>query len=348
MTERKRFKRRVRSRAAQTGESYMVARRLLEHRSGLERTLSETNTITDQLHGFSLELPAGWKRVDPSVTASHWQVAAFDGSEEHAHRYAALLILPTGDRSLDEIVNSAVSTYTKSRVEGLDVHEATLAGLDARRVVGHMDTRGTTIHVIEHIAVDDDRVLRLAVRTNDLERDQQHADQIAKSFRTLPPAAPLPTPGASPPRTDRALRTVRLAARIANELNAGPPTTAHLVWGLAADEGGVAAVALRQAGIDADRVRAALGDPLPEPAPSASEVSDDLAHLVGTVAPSIAVGLGHYYVGTEHLLLAVVGHDCPGQALLTSLGVQPAALRAAVATILTSMLEERITTPPGG
>ena len=348
MTERKRFKRRVRSRAAKTGESYMVARRLLEHRSGQEHTLSETNTITDQLHGFSLDLPAGWKRVDPSVTASHWQVAAFDGSGEHAHRYAALLILPTRGRSLDEVATSAVSAYTKSRVEGLEVHEAKLAGLDARRVVGHMDTRGTTIHVIEHIAIDDDRVLRLAVRTNDMERDQQDAAQIAKSFRAFPPAAPLSSPGGSPPRTDRALRTIRLAASIANELNAGPPTTAHLVWGLAADEDGVAAVALRDVGMDADRIRTALGDPLPEPAPSSSEVSDDLAHVVGTVAPSVAVGLGHYYVGTEHLLLAVLGHDCPGQALLTSLGVQPPALRASVATILTSMLEERITSPPAG
>src|SRR5688500_16995894 len=125
MTARKRFKRRVRARAAKTGESYMVARRLLEHRCGLEQALSESNTITDQLHGFALDLPEGWNRVDPSVTASHWQVAAFDGSEEHAHRYAALLILPTGGRSLDEIATSAVSTYEKNRVEGLEVREAT-------------------------------------------------------------------------------------------------------------------------------------------------------------------------------------------------------------------------------
>ena len=310
--------------------------------------LSETNTVTDQIHGFSVDLPTGWKQVDPSVTASHWQVAAFDGSEEKAHRFAALLILPTQGRSLDEIAANAVATYTKSNVEGLDVQAATLAGLEARRVVGHIDTRGTTIHVIEHIAVDDDRVVRLAVRTNDLDRDGPTAAAIAESFRTFPPALPIKGPGADPPRTDRALRTVRLAARIANELNAGPPTTAHLVWGLAADEDGVAAVALREVGVDADRVRTALGDPLTDPAPSHAEVSDDLAHILGKVAPFIATGLGHYYVGTEHLLLAVLHHECPGRVLLASLGIDSAVLRASVSGILTTMLEGRITTPPGG
>ena len=54
--------------------------------------------------------------------------------------------------------------------------------------------------------------------------------------------------------------------------------------------------------------------------------ADDLARFVRTVVPSIAVGLRDDDVGTEHPLLTVLAHDCPGQALLTSHDVHPTAL----------------------
>src|SRR5205823_14550059 len=63
MTARKRFKRRVRARAAKTGESYAVARRHLDHRPGQEPNVPEFRTVTNTLHGFAVDLPEGWREV---------------------------------------------------------------------------------------------------------------------------------------------------------------------------------------------------------------------------------------------------------------------------------------------
>ena len=342
MTARRQFKRRVRARAEKTGEPYMVARRQLEHRSGQERPMPETTSITDDRNGFSITLPEGWRQVEPHVTASHWQVATFDGREEGAHRYAALLVLPANDKSIEEIVANAAATYTKSGVADVTVEEVSFAERPGRRIEGSLDTRGTTIRVVEHIVVEGDRVYRLAVRSDDIARDRADLDTLVTTFRLRPPTAALKTPGSGAPLTDRALRVVRIADRLAAELGHDAPTGAHLLYGLAAESDGVAGVVVSQAGITASQIRDAVAAVAPSETP-AMPPSHKLEHIARRVAPTLATELGHYFVGTEHLLLAVLRDDNDGRALLLTLGLDPAVARAAIASILTASLEERIT-----
>ena len=56
------------------------------------------------------------------------------------------------------------------------------------------------------------------------------------------------------------------------------------------------------------------------------------------LAEGVARGLEHDYVGTEHLLLALVEHEAGVPGVLTGLGVTKAATGAAVSTLLGGLL----------
>lgn len=337
MTARKRFKQRVRARAAKTGEPYTVARRHLEVRPDKEPTMPETMTITNTLHGFALQLPEGWREVPPDITASHWQVATF--RDEAGRLTAGLLLTPAQGRSIADIAEEIRSGYEANGVEGLDSRTIPLAGHKAYRLEG----RGGGFCVVEYILVADDRTYRLALRTDDLEADRATLDQIATSLRLIGATGPMPDALQRPALTDRARKVLRIAASEARSVHSAAPTTAHLFFAMVAEEEGVAAVVLRGQGLELDRVREALADAPSDGNGERVGATDDLTELVREHAPTLARQLGNYYVGTEHLLLAVLRTDNPGSVLARRLGVDSEAVRRAVAELLTANLNDRIT-----
>lgn len=96
--------------------------------------------------------------------------------------------------------------------------------------------------------------------------------------------------------------------------------TDHLVLGLLSEPDAIAARVLADLGADAERVRGAVSLPAGvEGAPSLVPY-DEPAKKVLELTFREAPRLGHDYVGTEHLLLALLEHEA-GEGPLSSLGV---------------------------
>lgn len=341
MTARKRFKQRVRARAAKTGESYAVARRQLDHRPGQEPKVPEFRNVTNTLHGFAIDLPEGWREVPPEALATHWQVASFEAGDGSGAG-AAVLASPSGDQPAAVI---AAATRAAYEAQGMDTSGGPerFADGDGYRLEGRRATATGELTLIDYIVVSADRAYRLVLTTSDIDRDRATFAEIAASFKIIEATAPLPDASPPPALTDRARKVVVLAAGAASELHVSTPTTAHLFYGLVAEGDGMAAVVLRDMGLDAGRVKSALaGSHQAGDATSAPDESD-LKELLTETAPTIARDLGHYYIGTEHLLLAVLRSENRGSALARELGVDFGAVRSRIAALLTESLNRQVT-----
>ncbi|MGW0882955.1 Clp protease N-terminal domain-containing protein [Streptomyces sp. NPDC002671] len=115
----------------------------------------------------------------------------------------------------------------------------------------------------------------------------------------------------------------------------------HLVLGLLAEPEGLAAKAITAQGVLLDAVRQAATAALPP----ASEQVPDLVPYGPEVKKVLeltfreALRLGHNYIGTEHLLLALLEHE-NGEGVLNGLGVTKAATEEYVAGVLALMMEK--------
>ncbi len=95
-------------------------------------------------------------------------------------------------------------------------------------------------------------------------------------------------------------------------------------------------------GVTLDRLRNTVTATLP---PAAEHVPDFIpfdtqARKVLELTFREALRLGHNYVGTEYILLALLEHE-DGSGVLTSLGFQKAAIEAVVTSALTALLAAR-------
>jgi Clp amino terminal domain, pathogenicity island component len=116
----------------------------------------------------------------------------------------------------------------------------------------------------------------------------------------------------------------------------------HLVLGLLAEPEGLAAKAITEQGVLLDAVRRAATAALP---PAADEVPDLVPY--GPEAKKVldltfreALRLGHNYIGTEHILLALLEHE-NGQGVLSGLGITKAAVEEYVGKVLALLVEKR-------
>jgi hypothetical protein len=123
----------------------------------------------------------------------------------------------------------------------------------------------------------------------------------------------------------------------------------HLVLGLLAEPEGVAAKAIIAQGVLLDTVRQAATAALP---PAADEVPDLVPY--GPEAKKTleltfreALRLGHNYIGTEHILLALLEHE-NGKGVLSGLGITKSATEEYVAQALALLVEKREQEGPKG
>jgi ATP-dependent Clp protease ATP-binding subunit ClpA len=142
--------------------------------------------------------------------------------------------------------------------------------------------------------------------------------------------------------TERAKKVMALAEEEARRFNHNYIGTEHLLLGLVGEGQGIAGRVLRDLGVDLPRVREAVifvvahGEgPVPDDpalAPRAQRAID--------LAVEEAGALGHRFVGTEHLLLALTQTDDPilaravSTGILQGLGVDPAQVRVRVMQVL--------------
>ncbi|MES5819633.1 Clp protease N-terminal domain-containing protein [Streptomyces sp. RG80] len=141
--------------------------------------------------------------------------------------------------------------------------------------------------------------------------------------------------------TPRARNTVMAAHNEAIAARNAEGCPEHLVLGLLAEPQGLAAKAITAQGVLLDAVRQAATAALP---PAAEEVPELVPY--GSDAKKIleltfreALRLGHNYVGTEHILLALLEFE-NGEGVLSGLGITKEATEADIAKALAELQEK--------
>ncbi|WP_405701890.1 ATP-dependent Clp protease ATP-binding subunit [Streptomyces sp. NBC_01383] len=137
--------------------------------------------------------------------------------------------------------------------------------------------------------------------------------------------------------TPRAKNVVMAAQNEACAAGNSEIGTEHLVLGLLSEPEGLAAAFIKAQGVPLDTVRQAATEALP----AASE--EELPELIPYNADARkaleltfreALRMGHNYVGTEHILLALLEHE-DGTGLLAGLGLDKATAETAITEALT-------------
>ncbi|WP_431043722.1 Clp protease N-terminal domain-containing protein [Streptomyces sp. P1-3] len=139
--------------------------------------------------------------------------------------------------------------------------------------------------------------------------------------------------------TPRAKNVLMVAHNEAHSAGHDEVRPAHLVLGLLGEREGLAAKLLLMQGVALDAVREAATAALP---PGGGEVPalvpyDAGAKKVLELTFREALRMGHNYVGTEHILLALLEFE-GGAGVLTGLGIDKAAAEAELTRALAAML----------
>ncbi len=136
--------------------------------------------------------------------------------------------------------------------------------------------------------------------------------------------------------TERARKVMTLARQEAQKLNNDYIGTEHILLGLVQEGSGVAAQVLKNLDVDLRKVRAEverLVEQGTSPVSGSQLPFTPRAKRVLELAMEEAQTLGHNYIGTEHLLLALLEFE-DGAGALTGLGIDKAAAEANIARAL--------------
>ncbi|MGW8765689.1 Clp protease N-terminal domain-containing protein [Streptomyces sp. NPDC055815] len=192
-------------------------------------------------------------------------------------------------------------------------------------------------HLIGHFV---DQARRSGASWTDIGRSMGVTRQAAqKRFVPKEPDAEKMDPNAGFSRfTPRARNVVMAAQNEATAARNAETVPAHLALGLLAEPEGLAAHWITSRGVTLDRVREAVTATLP---PAADEVPalvpyDAAAKKVLELTFREALRLGHNYVGTEHILLALLEHE-DGQGVLSGLGLDKATAEREIAETVASI-----------
>ncbi|MFB6841096.1 Clp protease N-terminal domain-containing protein [Streptomyces sp. NPDC056361] len=192
-------------------------------------------------------------------------------------------------------------------------------------------------HLIGHFV---DQARRSGASWTDIGRSMGVTRQAAqKRFVPKEPDAEKMDPNAGFSRfTPRARNVVMAAQNEATAAGNAETLPAHLALGLLAEPEGLAALWITAQGVTLDRVREAVAATLP---PAAAEVPalvpyDAAAKKVLELTFREALRLGHNYVGTEHILLALLEHE-DGEGVLSGLGLDKATAEREIAETIASI-----------
>ena len=138
--------------------------------------------------------------------------------------------------------------------------------------------------------------------------------------------------------TQRARNVVVASQNEARAAGNDQITPEHLILGLLAEPEGLGAAAVTAQGVPLETVRHAATAALP---PAAGEVPplipfDQRAKKTLELTFREALRLGHNYIGTEHILLALLELE-EGHGVLTGLGIDKAAAEASIAEAIAAL-----------
>ena len=206
---------------------------------------------------------------------------------------------------------------------------------DAVLVADHLGDVGD--HLIGHFV---DQARRSGASWTEIGRSMGVTKQAAQK-RFVPKSDLDPSQGFSR-FTERARNVVVAAQHEARAAGNDEITTSHLVLGLLAEPQALAARAIADQGVRPEALRAAAVATLP---PAAAEVPELVPYDAGArkaleLTFREALRLGHNYVGTEHLLLALLEAE-GDDGVLHRLGVDKSRAEAHLVTALARMAAER-------
>jgi Clp amino terminal domain, pathogenicity island component len=135
------------------------------------------------------------------------------------------------------------------------------------------------------------------------------------------------------PRARKAVTDAQVAARERRHREIG---TEHVLLGLLEDEGSIAVMALRQLEVDPTTLRQLVDERLPAGDTPVKGHIPFAKPAKKTLELSLreALALGHNYIGTEHILLALARVDDGAGRLLADQGADTARLRPVVVALL--------------
>jgi hypothetical protein len=197
-------------------------------------------------------------------------------------------------------------------------------------------------HLIGHFV---DQARRSGASWTEIGRSMGVTKQAAqKRFVPKDPGEPSdldPSQGFSrfTPRARNVVISAQNEARAASNAEIGP---GHLVIGLLAEPEGLAARAITGRGLTLDAVRAAAIATLPPPSGELPALVpfDARAKKALELTFREALRLGHNYVGTEHILLALLEQE-GDDGLLSGLGLDKASTEAALVAALAEAVAHR-------
>ena len=144
--------------------------------------------------------------------------------------------------------------------------------------------------------------------------------------------------------TQKAQNVLNLALRTASQMGHTYIGSEHLLLGLLAEGSGVAAHYLTERGADAEQIRKAVEQMAGIGTPTPLSASDMTPRTKNIIEASLYESQRHGqdYIGTEHLLLALLGEeDCVAVRILESIGVSVGDLRQDLLTFLGSASPDR-------
>src|SRR5215469_3035183 len=215
------------------------------------------------------------------------------------------------------------------------VHSSPLDQLtDAVIAAEHLDD--VADHLIGHFV---DQARRSGASWTEIGRCMGVTKQAAqKRFVGKEPTPPLDDAHGFSRFTPRARNVVMAAQEAARTAGSAEISLPHLVLGLLSEPHGLAAQAIMAQQVALDSVREAVSATLPpagDQAPPALIPYDAQAKKALELTFEEALRLGHNYVGTEHLLLALLEQEA-GQGPLTGLGLGKAAIEEWLIAALTA------------
>ncbi|MFD4974878.1 Clp protease N-terminal domain-containing protein [Streptomyces sp. NPDC058424] len=228
---------------------------------------------------------------------------------------------------LDDLI-SAIKKVHQEPLEQLQ--DAVLAGEHLGEVADHL---------IGHFV---DQARRSGASWTDIGRSMGVTRQAAQKRFVPKESADLdPSQGFSR-YTSRARKVVMAAHEEAKAAGSAEGTPAHLVLGLLTEPEAMAAQAVEAQGVTLDAVREAASAALPPASADAPELVPygSAAKKALELTFREALRLGHNYIGTEHILLALLELE-NGEGVLSGLGLDKTRTEEYVAAALAELVKDR-------
>lgn len=222
---------------------------------------------------------------------------------------------------LDDLINA----ITKVHDEPLDqLADAVLAADHLGDVADHL---------IGHFV---DQARRSGASWTEIGRSMGVTKQAARK-RFIPKSTEMDPQDGFARFTPRAKNVVAVAHNEASAAKNPVITPAHLVLGLLGDPQAFATRAIVDLGVSLDSVRTAATSALP---PAGDDVPDLIPYDVDArkaleLTFREALRLGHHYIGTEHILLALLDFEA-GAGVLSGLGLEKLAVETKLVGMLTA------------